>query len=63
MSNEHASEPLYQKPLSFKTKIKNWFCVEKHFWICVLALLIHKGYFVVKNLVYNVRTKAFGYTK
>ena len=30
---------------------------------CVLALLIHKGYFIVKKLMGNVRIKAFWYTK
>ena len=32
-------------------------------WICVLVMLIHKGYFVVKKMVWNVRIKAFCYTK
>ena len=27
------------------------------FWICVLTFLIHKGYFVIKTLVLNVRFK------
>ena len=33
------------------------------FWICVLVLLFHKGYYVVKKLVWNVCIKAFLYTK
>ena len=33
------------------------------FWICVLVLWIHKGYCVVKKLVWNVRIKSFWYTK
>ena len=33
------------------------------FWICILGLWIHKGYYVVKKLVWNVRIKAFWYTK
>ena len=33
------------------------------FWIYVLALWIHKGYYVVKKLLGNVRIKAFWYTK
>ena len=33
------------------------------FWICVLVLLIHKGNFIVKELVWNVCIKAFWYTK
>ena len=32
------------------------------FWIFVRALWIHKGYFVVKKLVWNVHIKAFWYT-
>ena len=32
------------------------------FWICVLVLWIHKGYCVVKKLVWDVRIKAFRYT-
>ena len=32
------------------------------FWICVLVLWIHKGYWVVKKLVWNVRIKDFWYT-
>ena len=33
------------------------------YWICVLVLSIYKSYFVVKKLVWNVRIKAFWYTK
>ena len=29
------------------------------FWICELVLWIHKGYCVVKNIVWNVRIKSF----
>ena len=32
-------------------------------WICVLVLLIHKGYLVVKKMMWNVCIKAFLYTK
>ena len=32
------------------------------FWICVLVLWIHKGYFVLKKLVWNVFIKAIWYT-
>ena len=33
------------------------------FWICVLVLWIHLGYCIVKKLLWNVRIKAFWYTK
>ena len=48
---------LYQKPLKlvFEYKIA--------FWIYVIVMWIHKGYFVVEKLVWNVRIKAFWYTK
>ena len=47
-----------------------YFCILEIFktksvflFICLLVLWIHKGYFVVKKLVWNVRIKAFWYTK
>ena len=47
-----------------------YFCILEIFktksvflFICLLAVWIHKGYFVVKKLVWNVRIKAFWYTK
>ena len=44
---------IYQKFL--KTKASNRFLSTKppYIWICVLAFLIHKGYFVVQKLVYK----------
>ena len=38
------------------------FCVQITFLICVLVLWIHKGYFVLKKLVWNVFIKAIWYT-
>ena len=46
---------VYQK--SLKQKFKTGF------WVYVLVLWIHKGYCVVKKLVWNVCIKAFWYTK
>ena len=40
----------------------DFFCIPETFWICVVVLWIHKGYFVAKKLVWNVYTKAFWYT-
>ena len=31
-----------------------YFCILDHLWICILVLGIHKGYFVVQKLVWNV---------
>ena len=51
------------------TKPESVFCILEMFeyiitfWICVLVLWIHKGYCVVKKLVWNVCIKAFWYTK
>ena len=54
----------FRIPEIFKTNIWNRFFLYKiTFWICVLVLWIHKGYCVVKKLVWNVRIKAFLYTK
>ena len=33
------------------------------FWICVLMLWIHKGYYAIKKLLWNDRFKAYWYTK
>ena len=51
---------VYKK--SIKRTFKTGFWVEINSWICVLELLILKGYSVVKKL-WNVRIKAFWYTK
>ena len=51
-------------PDIFKTNIKNRFLSTKNtLWIYVLVVLIHRGYCVVKKLVWNIRIKAFWYTK
>ena len=47
LSNEHL-KPVFEYKISF--------------WIYVLVLWIHRGYYVVKKLVWNVRIKAFWYT-
>ena len=52
---------LYQK--SLKRTFKLVFEYKITFWICVLVLWIHKGYCVVKKLMWNLRIKAFWYTK
>ena len=52
---------VYQKSLKRTFKISFW--VQNHLWICVRVLWIHKGYCVVKKQVWNVRIKAFWYTK
>ena len=52
---------LYLK--SLKYTIETGFWVQNHLWICVLELWIHKAYFVIKKLVWNVYIKAFLYTK
>ena len=44
-------------------RLKLVFKYKITFWICVLAVWIHKGYCVVKKMVWNVRIKAFCYTK
>ena len=49
--------------LSLKLMFKTGFWVQITFGICVLMLSIHKGYFVVKKMVWNVRIKAFWYAK
>ena len=33
------------------------------FWICVFVMWIHKGYFVVKKLVWNICIKVFWYAQ
>ena len=48
---------------SLNRTFKTGFWAQITFWICVLVLWIHKGYCVVKKLVWNVRIKAFWYTK
>ena len=54
---------LFCIPEIFKNeRLKSVFEYKMTFWICVLVLWIHKGYFVVKNLVWNVRIKGFWYT-
>ena len=52
---------VYQK--SLKQTFKPVFEYKIIFWIFVLVLWIHKGYYVVKKLMWNVRIKAFWYTK
>ena len=53
---------VYQK--SLKRTFKPSFEYKIAFWICVLVMLwIHKVYCVVKKLVWNLRIKAFWYTK
>ena len=52
---------VYQK--SLKGTFKPVFEYKINFWICVLSFWIHKGYFVVKKLVWNLRIKAFWYIK
>ena len=52
---------VYQK--SLKQTFKTGFEYKITFWICGLVLGIHKGYYVVKKLVWNVPIKAFLYTK
>ena len=47
-------------PKIFKTNVSNRFLST--FWICVLALWIHKGYCVLKKLVRKVCIKDFWYT-
>ena len=49
---------VYQKSLkqTFKTGVE----YKITFWNCVLVLLIHKGYCLDKNLVWNVRIKVSG---
>ena len=47
---------------SLKCTLKPVFQYKINFWICVLVLLIHKGYCVFKKLVWNNRIKAFWYT-
>ena len=50
-------------PEIFKTNIsKPVFDYKITFWICFIVLSNHKGYFVVKKLVWKVRIKAFCYT-
>ena len=44
-------------------RLKPAFEYKFSFWICVLVLWIYKGYCLVKKLVWNVRIKAFWYTK
>ena len=46
-----------------RNRLKSVFEYKITFWICVLVLWIHKGYCVVKKLVWNVPIKAFWYTK
>ena len=53
---------LYTRNLKNK-RLKPAFEYKITFWIYVLVLWIHKGYCVVKKLVWNVRIKAFWYTK
>ena len=52
---------VYQK--NVKLTLKTGFWVKNTFWSYVLVLWIHKGYFVVKKLLWNVRIEAFWYTK
>ena len=51
---------VYEK--SLKLTLKPVFEYKITFWFCVLVLWIHKGYYVVKNLVWNIRIKKFWYT-
>ena len=51
---------IYQKSLRLPFKTSFW--VQNHLVICVLALWIHNGYFVVKKLEWNVCIKACWYT-
>jgi hypothetical protein len=53
---------VYQKSF-YNERLKPVFEYKITFWICVLVLWMHKGYCVVKELVWNVRIKAFWYTK
>ena len=50
---------LYQK--SFQRTFKTRCLVQCHFLICLIRLLIQKGYFVAKKLVWNVCIKDFWY--
>ena len=50
---------VFQK--SLKRTFKHGFWVQNYLLICVLAVWIHKGYCVVKKLVWNVNIKAFLY--
>ena len=50
---------LYTRNL--KTNVKNQFLSTKSPLNLVLVLWIHKGYYVLKRLVWNVRIKAFCY--
>ena len=52
---------MYTKNLK-NERLKLVFKYKITFWICVLLLWIHKGYWIVKKLVWNVRTKVFWYT-
>ena len=52
---------VYQK--SSKQTFKIVFWVQNHLLICVLVLLICKGFYEVNKLVWNVRIKAFWYIK
>ena len=49
---------LYKK--SFKRTFKTGFEYKITFWIDFLVLLIHKGYCIVKKLVWNVHIKISG---
>ena len=43
--------------------VSYWFLsIKSPFEICILVLWIHKSYFVVKKLMWNVRIKALWYT-
>ena len=53
---------LYTRDL-LNERLKPVFEYKIAFGINILVLWIHKGYFVVKNLMWNVRIKAFWYTK
>ena len=55
------SNLFWQMQLMKLLKVKNSWKIT--FLICVLVLWIHKGYCLVKELVWNVRIKGFGYTK
>ena len=52
---------VYQK--SLKLSFKTGFQCKITFLIYFLALWTHRGYYIVKKLVWNVRIQAFWYTK
>ena len=50
-------------PEFLKRTFKPVFWVQIIFWICVLVVWMHRGYFLFKRVVWYVCIKAFWYTK